>query len=209
MKRPCIVFLTLMLVPSIMGASAADEETSAEVIRLNNEGVAAQNKTYRWKNHRIVGASSKLTGSEYKAVIEKFEAALKLDPNYSLARENLAAAHNNFGLYLASHEHKPTAALRELHQAVYIDPNNQTTIADLSGLIKYSLRLNPGSFAVRIKLGDQSKSSDDLAGAVVEYCAALKLKNDPQTHKKLGDAYRLLDEKDKAVAEYAAAYRDN
>ena len=78
----------------------------------------------------------------------------------------------------------------------------------MNGVI-FLLGKNPKNVTHRITLGDQAKAHDDLAGAVVEYRAALRLKNDRETHKKLGDLYRQLDDKEKAVAEYAAAYRDD
>ena len=47
----------------------------------------------------------------------------------------------------------------------------------------------------------------DTIGAAVEYSEALKLKDDPKIHMKLGDVYRVRDELDKAIVEFTAATR--
>ncbi len=204
MRRLCILVMILLLVPS----SSCAADTSDEAIELNNEAVAAQNRTYSWKNHRIVGSAPNLKDRDYQNIIDKFEAARKLDPASDLVRVNLGRAYNNFGLFLGAREKKWSESLKQLHHAAYLEPGNVTTVQDLDGVINCGFGMNPKSFVSRTKLGDQARTNNDLFGAVVEYRAALKLKNTAPIHKKLADVYRLLDEKDKAVAEYAAAYRD-
>jgi tetratricopeptide (TPR) repeat protein len=210
MKTACIfiaIALTFALNNHVRPAASADNQTSDEVIQLNNAGVAALDRMYRYRNHRIVGQVPQLAARDYQAVIDKFEAALKVDPKYGMARQNLMIAHNNYALYLASHKHQWAESLQQFHQALYIG-QDRTTAAGMSAVIRL-LGRNPSSFVDRLRLAEEAKAGNDLIGAVVEYRAALQLRNDPATHKKLGDVYRLLDEKDKAVAEYAAAYRDS
>lgn len=43
-----------------------------------------------------------MSSKAYAQAIEKFETALKMDPNYELAKENLSRAYNNYALDLAS-----------------------------------------------------------------------------------------------------------
>lgn len=204
MIRLKILLVIFLLVPSSSFAASPEYEA----IELNNEAVAAQHKLYRWKNHRIVRSAPNLKDSDYQNIIDKFEAARKLDPDNDLVRTNLGRAYNNFGLFLGAREKKWAESIRQLHHAAYLEPGNVTTVQDLDGVIKYGFRMNPNSYAIRTKLGDQARANKDLFGAVVEYRASLKLKNEAAIHKKLADVYRLLDEKDNAVAEYAAAYRD-
>lgn len=158
---------------------------SSQVIGLNNDGVKA------------------LNASNYQLAIQKFEAALKLDPNYKLARDNLAIAHNNYGLQLRNN---PPEALKQFHQALYLNQSNVTTMQNVEGIIRM-MGKDPKSFADRVALGDQARLSADFVGAIIEYSAALKLKDDPKIHVKLGDVYRVRDETDKAIAEYQAAAR--
>jgi lipoprotein NlpI len=154
---------------------------------LNNQGVVALKK------------------ENWHGAFDKFEDALKIDPSYAVARENLAIAHSNYALSLRTKN--SVDSLKHFHQAGYLEPKNAFFSTELRAMIKL-MGKNPDSFRDRVALGDQAKTDGDTVGAVVEYGAALKLKEDRQIHKKLGDEYRLLDDKNKAAAEYAAAYKD-
>jgi tetratricopeptide (TPR) repeat protein len=158
---------------------------SSQVIGLNNDGVKA------------------LNSSDYKTAITKFEAALKIDPSYKLARDNLAIAHNNYGLQLRG---TPAEALKQFHQALYLNQTNATTMQNVEGIIRM-MGKDPKSYADRVALGDQARLAADFVGAIIEYSAALKLKDDAKLHIKLGDVFRVRDETDKAIAEYQAAAR--
>ena len=81
MKRICVIIFLVLLIPR----ATADEETSREAIRLNNVAVAAQNKMYRWRNNRIVGSAPNLKASDYKAIIDKYQAAHSFDPKIRLS----------------------------------------------------------------------------------------------------------------------------
>ena len=176
------IVLQVVDVASIDPVYAAD---ASRVISLNNEGVTA------------------LNSNNYQVAIQKFKAALDLDPTYSLARDNLAIAHNNFGLQLRNN---PKAALKEFHEALYLNPNNATTLQNVNGIIQM-MGKDPRSFKDRVELGDASRKSGDFIGAAIEYSQALKIKDDPAIHVKLGDVYRVQDATDKAIAEYQAAAR--
>ena len=65
-----LLALSLFLLPPAVFATRDD------VVRLNNDGVNA------------------LKTNNYMLAIQKFEAALKIDSTYKLARENLAIAYN-------------------------------------------------------------------------------------------------------------------
>ena len=167
--------------PSLPAALAA----STQVVELNNEGVKA------------------LNAGNFQLAITKFEQALKLDPSYQLAKENLAIAYNNYGLQL---QNNPKEAIKQFHKALYLNPNNATTLQNLEGIITL-MRKNPKSFKDRVELADQARLAGDFQGAIIEYKEALRLKDDANIHMKLGDVFRVRDEVDKAIEEYKAATR--
>lgn len=150
---------------------------SAEAIALNNEGVKAIND------------------KDWPLAEGKFKAALKLEPNYKLAKWNLTIVHNMHAADLQT-EHKYYEALRELHQTD--DEWRDKSIADLI----CKMGKIPNHFADRVSIARTASETGDLQGAVIEYRAALELKNDPLTHKELGDVYTKLGEAEKATAEY-------
>jgi tetratricopeptide (TPR) repeat protein len=156
---------------------------AGQVIALNNDGVKALN-----------------TGNFQQAIF-KFEAALKLDPNYQMARDNLAIAHNNYGLQLRNN---PKEALKQFHMALYLNRTNATTMQNVEGIIRM-MGKNPRSFKDRVQLGDEARLSGDFVGALIEYSEACKIQDDPALHVKMGDIYRVRDENDKAINEYQQA----
>jgi len=175
-------FCALLLAQTIgvvawQGVAFAD---SSQVINLNNEGVKA------------------LQANNFPEAVKAFQKALSIDPNYQLARDNLAIAHNNFGLQLKSN---PKAALKEFHQALYLNPSNATTQGNVEGIIKM-MGKNPRSFADRVALANDARHSGDFIGAIIEFLEALKIKDDPKIHMNLGEVYRVLDQNDKAINEF-------
>ncbi len=168
------------------GQPAYAQGTSSSVINLNNEGVNALNK------------------GNYALAIQKLEEAVRQDPTYEMARSNLSIAYNNYGL---SQQGNPSQAIKMFHKALILDAKNVTTQHNLEGIIRMMSR-DPNNFKDRVDLGDAArKSGDDFAGAIVEYKAALALKDDAPTHEKLGDVLRVQGKIDQAVTEYQAATR--
>jgi TonB family protein len=137
---------------------------------LNNDGVIA------------------LKEGNYPLALQKFKGALKLDPDYQLARDNMAIAHNNYGLQLRS---TPKEALKQFHQALYLNSGNPTTVANIDRTIK-AIGKDPRLFKDRVALGDEAKLSGDFIGAIVEYSQALKINEDPAVRTKLAEATKIL-----------------
>lgn len=177
------LIVALVYAPSPMVPSA--EAQDSQVVTLNNDGVRA------------------LTSSNFKLAIEKFEAALKIDGSYKLARSNLAIAYNNYGLQLRS---EPQQAIKMFHKALMLDPANATTRQNVDGIIRM-MGKDPRDFEDRVDLGDQARKGGDFTGAIVEYAAALDLKDDAGVHEKLGDVYRVVDRVDKAIEQYQGGIR--
>jgi hypothetical protein len=157
----------------------------SEVVSLNNDGVRALNK------------------SDYVSAIKKFELALKLNASYKLARANLSIAYNNFAL---EQRNNPQAALKLFHKAVLLDPANTTTKQNVDGIIRM-MGLDPKSFDDRVKLGDKAYKEGEFPGAIVEYAAALDIRDSAEVRENLGDVYCLVDRKDKAIEQFEAALK--
>lgn len=167
----------------ILKAHPAFAETASEVALINNQGVKA------------------LSAGNFDLALEKFTQALKLDPNYRISKDNLAILYNNKGIKLAD---EPTKAIQMFWKAVYLDSSNPTSVQNLNITIE-KMGKDPKSFDHRISLGDGARKSGELEGAMVEYQAALKLKDDGPTHEKLGDCCRVKDRVDEAIEEYRLA----
>lgn len=160
------------MVPSLAGTQAAV---------LNNDGVKA------------------LNSGNFQLAIAKFEEALKVEPGYKYAKENLAIAYNNYALKLP-----PAQAIKYFHKAMALNPDNATTSQNLDQVVQ-ALGKNPRSFKDRLDLGKSARLSGDFEGAIVEFQAALRAQNDPKVHVDLGDVFRIRDRVDEAINEYKAA----
>jgi tetratricopeptide (TPR) repeat protein len=174
--------MVALSIPFVTAPAFADQ---AQVMELNNIGVKA---TF---NH------------DYPLAIQKLEEAVKLDPTYRLARENLGIAYNNYGLQLSALK-KQHEALKQFHQALYLDPDNKTTKSNVDCMV-LKLGKDPDAFEDRQAIGLQAKEEGDLIGAIIEYSAALAIKNDAGLHQQLGELYRRHGEGGKALSEFQAA----
>jgi Flp pilus assembly secretin CpaC len=155
--------------------STSDFSDTASLITLNNEAVIAINAT------------------DYARAIKLLEKALKWSPTYKTARINLAIAYNNFGLTL---QNKPAEAISYFHRAIYLDASNDTTKGNLEGIIR-KLGKNPDSFNDRVALADDALLKNDTRGGIVEYEAALRLKEDQALRAKLSEAIKALEKSTK------------
>jgi tetratricopeptide (TPR) repeat protein len=174
-----IAAFSFALLPSDSPALA--QGANQQAARLNNEGVKA------------------LNAGDFDTAIRNFQEALKVEPSYSYARDNLAVAYNNKALKLPSEQ-----AIKYFHLALATSPKNATTSQNLDEVIK-SLGKDPNSFKDREELGKQCRLNQDFDGAIVEFQAALRIKNDGKLHAALGDVLRVRDRVDEAVQEYRAA----
>lgn len=175
----------LSLAAILLLTSPCDSLAQAQtgVISFNNDGVRA------------------LSASNFPLAIEKFEAALRLDPTYKLARENLAIAYNNYGLTLRQ---DPPAALKQFHKSFLLNPSNPITQQNLDGIIRY-MNLDPKKFEDRRKLAEDARKAGDFTSAIVEYLEALKLREDANSRMVLGDVYRVVGREARAVEQYRIA----
>lgn len=191
MATPTQKFLTSRLLALTIALSTAAGTST------NAPGFAQSNQQAALLNNAGVKA---LNAGDFDAAIHDFEEALKIEPNYSYARDNLAVAYNNKALKVGS----PEQAMKYFHMALSRSPNNATTAQNLNAVIE-SLGKNPNSFKDREELGKQCRLNQDFDGAIVEFQAALRLKNDAKLHVALGDVLRVRDRVDEAINEYRAA----
>jgi tetratricopeptide (TPR) repeat protein len=172
-------------------AEAQDYQGDPVAVDLNNQGVRA------------------LEAQNYPLAFQKLEAAVKQDPSYKKASSNLGIAYNNYGLGLAKNK-QYSEAIKYFHKAFYLDPTNLVTKKNL-GIVISNLSRDPNSFQDRVDLGDearkQARTPQDWAGPIVEYQAALMIKDDPGVREKLGDVYSFLFKYDKAINEYQNGIR--
>ncbi len=185
MKCLCAMLSVVLMVVGFSLPGAADTVQPDAKVQLNDAGIKA------------------LNDSNWQLAFEKFTGALDLDPKYKLAQDNLAVAHNNYGLTL---KRKPAEALAEFHKAIYLNPRSaqaHVTLENINEMIR-KIGKNPKSFADRVALADAARWDSDFAGAIVEYSQALLLKDDPGVHRKLAEVYQVIGQNDKAKVEYEA-----
>lgn len=173
----------------------AEQLVNPRAVALNNEGTIELEMLRKQRNE-----GRAVTDAQWKVVFDKFDKALKLAPHFEDARTNLAIAHNNKALTLTNRE----CALAEFHRSLFFDSANATTEANLNMVLK-AMGLNPSSFGDRVQLGDNAVRNKDWISAVIEYRAALRLRDDAMVHTKLAKAYRRLGDSHKAVVELRAA----
>ena len=99
-----------------------------------------------WKN---------LNANEYWAAIEKLRMAIApLDPQqFSAHHPGALRKSNNYGLDL---RRNPKEALEQFHRALFIDPENFTTVQNLNGILRM-MGKDPDDFDLRVALGDEER----------------------------------------------------
>lgn len=164
-----------LFVPQVTSTAEvpAYKEKIYSIMDLNNQGV-------RFINSR-----------DYPNAITCFKQALLADPEYKLARDNLAIAHNNFGLTLRN---KPPAALKQFLLAQFINPKNLTTALNVEGVIRL-MGKDPDSNTDRLMLVEQARSDNDPISVFMNLFAIRK--TDKTVSKELEEAYKQIPEVDR------------
>ncbi len=155
-KFTSITALLLLLLSS--SALALDHNKSKEVIELNNIGVKY------------------LEQREFDQAIAYLKKATAMDPDYLMARSNLAIAINNKGLDVYE-KGSAEGGLHLMETSYFNDPTNKTTRYNLEGIIRV-LKLNPDSPLDRCGLSGKAILRGDNVAAWVELCAAYEKLHD-------------------------------
>lgn len=172
----CLVGLNCILVSPLAHRSGNSATSSISVatqpsnspnrnqaIKLNNEAVRLLNK------------------GSYQDAYDKLRSALDLDPKYMIARNNLSITCNNWALSL---RRTPEKALEKFHMAQYLKPDDAVVNENIIGLLKM-MGKDPTSFDDRVSIAQKALSKADVAGALVEYQAAMKIKYDSDIKQKV------------------------
>ena len=137
-------------------------------------------------HYRIGVLSNKLGNTE--GAVQEFQAALQLNPTHAEARAAVAAFYVNRGA-AARQQHRLDEALRELQEAVKVDPGSSTT---------------------HLELGQAYEESGRLAEAVQEYQAAVNADAKNLTAQlRLGQGYNAQQQYEAAAAAFRAVLEGN
>ena len=117
-------------------------------------------------------AVKQIVDKKFFEAIRTLEACLKLNPNYAMARDNLAIAHNNLGLEL--YKTDPKAAFGELTKSYYFNSSVLSTKQNIDKVAGV-LAGKSASGAVYMKLADDALIDNDLISAYVDLDLAAKL----------------------------------
>jgi tetratricopeptide (TPR) repeat protein len=158
---------------------------SEQVLSLNNDGVNA------------------LRANNYELAASKFQQCMKIDPTFKVASENLASCFNSWGIAL---QNSPKQAIEKFHKSLFYEPANEVTNKNRQSAIQ-NMGKDPHSFQDLVSLGKEASLRGDREGCIVEYSAALQIKDDPAVRVELGNAYYLLARIDDAIDQYNTASR--
>ncbi|CAN5184410.1 hypothetical protein BH11CYA1_BH11CYA1_30290 [soil metagenome] len=192
-SAPCLLSVCLLVFSAFLSVLPASAGGSSAVVNAGDH-----DKVVTLNNDAVLAISSE----NYRLAIEKLEEALRLEPDFKPIRSNLGIAYIKF----ASIQGEPKEAIKYLHRAVLLDPRNYIAQQKLNDSIK-EMGKDPKRYSDRAAVGDLCRKSADFVGAIEEYAASLKLKDDAPLREKLGDVYRVRDENDKAIEQYKAAAR--
>lgn len=162
--------LALLLILCVPALSAGAQVPREYALVLNNAGVRAV-------DHK-----------EWTVAIEKLTQAVAVNSGYKLAAANLSAAYNGYALSLEKSDEKK--AFQQFHWAAYFQANHSVT-ENLGNMMK-RLGKNQNSYLDHLHLGDSFKKDGDLISCLIEYKAALRVKNDHHLRIELNDVENLL-----------------
>ena len=132
-------------------------------VELNDQGVKA------------------LENQEFAKAIKLFNQALKIDPKYQMAKDNLSIAYNNYAINLHK---KSEAAIDKLHKALYISPDNELTRKNLNKILE-RLGKDPDDGKLRREMADKAFKENRLLDALVEFREAQRLNPTEETSAKI------------------------
>ena len=169
-------------------------------------------------HYRIGMLSNKLGNTEGAA--KEFQAALQANPHHTEARQALAAFYLNRGVS-ARQQKRFDEAIRELQEAVTVDPGSSTAHLELGqayeesgrgteAVQEYQAAVNadPQNVSAQLRLGQGYNAQKHYAQAVPAFKAVLESNPDrAEAYAGLGVAYFHLGQKDEAQHAFNQAMR--
>jgi len=169
-------------------------------------------------HYRIGVLSNKLGNSE--GAVQEFRAALQLDPNHVEARRAMAAFYVNRGA-TARQQHRLDEALRNLQEAVKVDPGLSMAHLELGQAYEESGRLaeavqeyqaavnaDAKNLTAQLHLGQALNAQQQYAQAVTTFTAVLESNPDKaEAYAGLGVAYFHQGQRDEAKRAFDQAIR--
>src|SRR5205807_848437 len=175
--RVCIFFVTVLAAASVTGQSEWASSRMVHIGRMAAIAISGETAIERLSRGNGLAAKGDLEG----AIVE-FRAALRINPNFF-------EAHNNLGNALLEH----------------------VDVEDAIAEYRAALRINPNFAEPHYNLGKVLlEAKGDVEGALAECRAALRINpNFAEAHGNLGNALRAKGDAEGAIAEYRAALRIN
>lgn len=143
--------------------------------QLSVSGAEVSNTVIFICNH----ANKLMAQKKEKDAVSLLEQVFKRNPNYALAKSNLAIAYINRALACAN----PDEAIFNVHRALALNPEDATAQKDLEYVLQKG-KVDVSTVDGRIKYAEALGAQGDDVGAYVEYQLALKAKDDPAVQKQ-------------------------
>jgi len=169
--------------------------------------------------HYRIGVLSNTLGNSEGAV-QEFRAALQLDPNHAAARKAVVAFYVNRGA-MARQQRRLDEAVRDLQEAVKVDPGSSTAHLELGRAYEENGRLTEAvqeyqaavnadatNLAAQVRLGQALNAQQQYAQAVTAFTAVLASNPDKaEAYAGLGVAYFHQGQRDEAKKAFDLAIR--
>ena len=163
----------------------------------------------------FIQGTEKLNKGDYQGAIQAFNQAIVLNPNYSYAYDNRAAAR----FYKKDYK----GAIEDVSQVIRINPNNalaysnraqaRSALGDEQGAredLNKALRVNPSNTEEYVSRGNVRSALGDKQGALADYNQALRINpNFVEAYHNRGLVRRNLGDKQGSLADYNEALRIN
>ncbi|HEY9776271.1 MAG TPA: tetratricopeptide repeat protein [Planktothrix sp.] len=163
---------------------AADNAKKAQQAAVDNAGKAQQIAID--SNNQAVALGKQ---GRWEEAIAAHEKAIQYDPRNKQFRINLSAAYAAYGQERLA-KNDLTSAVSQFRKSLAAASDNGLAGRCLVQCLK-KMGYDPSNPDVRLQLGDQLAATGDMAGASVEYTAAMQLEPSARTYVKMGDmAYR-------------------